>query len=84
MADVPMDLVNYNNAIPVHPAWKNILENWEIIVSNSTLRRFALPLNLPRKIDTYLVNAHSVGKCSTKDSTRVNFEELYPPIVTDL
>ncbi|POS84717.1 hypothetical protein EPUL_004858, partial [Erysiphe pulchra] len=29
-------------------------------------------------------NALSVGKCITKNSTPVNFEELYPPSVTDI
>lgn len=79
-----MDLSSNNDALPNHPVWRNLLDNWELKVSKSTLRRFALPLDIPRVVNTYLVNAHSVGKCSTKNSTSVDFEELYPPSVTDI
>ncbi|KHJ35065.1 hypothetical protein EV44_g5483 [Erysiphe necator] len=79
-----MDLDTQNDALPNHAAWGQLAEVWDTIVTNSTSRRFALPMNLPRAIQKYLSRAHSVGNSSLGNSEPINFSDLYPPAATDL
>lgn len=78
-----MDLSGTNDALPDSPIWQQLLTGWESISSKSTVRNFALPLNLPRPIRYYIVRAHSMGKRSIGSESEIIFEELYPPSVNN-
>ncbi|KAI0991869.1 hypothetical protein K3495_g16318, partial [Podosphaera aphanis] len=78
--DVPMN----NPMMPNHPAWQQILDSWDKIISDSTPVRFALPRNIPTVIRHCLNQAHSAGKSSLGDATVIDYSDLYPVEVTDL
>lgn len=82
--DDKMNLDSQNDALPNHAAWRQLAEGWDTIITDSTTRRFALPINLPRAIQKYLSRAHSVGKSSLGDSEPIDYSDLYPPEATDL
>ncbi|RKF54714.1 hypothetical protein OnM2_095047, partial [Erysiphe neolycopersici] len=79
-----MDLDSRNYALPNHAAWRQLAEGWDTIITNSTSRRFALLMNLPRAIQKYLSRTHSVGKSSLGDSEPIDYSDLYPPEARDL
>ncbi|KAI0994655.1 hypothetical protein K3495_g13526 [Podosphaera aphanis] len=64
MADTPMPLDSGNDTLPTHLAWQQLAESWDQIATNTNIRRFALPFNLPRAIQIYLSHAYAVGKAS--------------------
>ncbi|RKF61192.1 hypothetical protein GcC1_158021, partial [Golovinomyces cichoracearum] len=80
----PMDTDKLINALPTHPAWQQILAEWGVISAQSTVRHFSLPQGIPREIRAYLARAHSVGKASLGTESAIDFENLYPPFVTNI
>lgn len=75
---------NANIALPNHEAWKVIRDNWNSVISNSTIFKFPLPLNTPGIIRQYLNRALAAGKSCLGDSSGIDFDDLYPAQATDL
>lgn len=81
MTDVPM-----NNAMPDHPGWTTLQENWNQICTESTIQQLVLPGpdHVPGTIRSLVKRAYIMGKASLRNPECIDFSAIYPAQVTDL